>query len=159
MANSKTIELDGCPFLIGHSLHQALQQLRQDKLDRPIWIDAICIDQADNSEKAEQVAMMRDIYKRAECVVVWLGTTVRDGAHEGSWDGHTAHKQHSCFQISPFLTAMARDCHFHELPGSPVCEDAHCPASMDVRRQYEQECFLSWPFILAELEKRFDAMW
>jgi hypothetical protein len=38
-----------------------------------IWIDAICINQADNREKESQVQMMGDIYHRAFNVVVWLG--------------------------------------------------------------------------------------
>lgn len=39
----------------------------------PFWIDAMCIDQATNSEKNHQVTMMGDIYKSARLVNVWLG--------------------------------------------------------------------------------------
>lgn len=41
--------------------------------DHKIWIDAICINQADDAEKAVQVAAMRNIYLNAEKVIVWLG--------------------------------------------------------------------------------------
>lgn len=40
---------------------------------RALWVDAICINQADVRERSEQVAIMRDIYQHAERVLVWLG--------------------------------------------------------------------------------------
>ncbi len=45
---------------------------------RPItctfWIDAICINQADDMEKSHQVRLMTDIYSRASSVWAWLGS-------------------------------------------------------------------------------------
>jgi hypothetical protein len=38
-----------------------------------IWIDAICINQVDQVEKASQLMLMGDIYTWAEMVYVWLG--------------------------------------------------------------------------------------
>ncbi|KAK2615941.1 hypothetical protein N8I77_002662 [Diaporthe amygdali] len=38
-----------------------------------LWIDALCINQADNDEKASQVAMMGRIYAATTSVTVWLG--------------------------------------------------------------------------------------
>ena len=40
---------------------------------RPMWIDAISINQEDTQERNSQVAIMSDIYSRAESVIVWLG--------------------------------------------------------------------------------------
>ena len=37
------------------------------------WIDAICIDQASIHERNHQVGLMKDIYKQATDVYVWLG--------------------------------------------------------------------------------------
>ena len=37
------------------------------------WIDAICIQQSDVSERNHQVRMMGLIYKRAAFVLAWLG--------------------------------------------------------------------------------------
>ncbi|KAI1281147.1 heterokaryon incompatibility protein-domain-containing protein [Xylaria sp. FL0933] len=39
----------------------------------PVWIDAICINQNDLSERAQQVKMMRQIYQTASTVKIWLG--------------------------------------------------------------------------------------
>jgi hypothetical protein len=37
------------------------------------WVDAICINQADLDERAQQVKQMRDIYQSAEEVIIDLG--------------------------------------------------------------------------------------
>jgi hypothetical protein len=39
----------------------------------PVWIDQICIDQSNNSEKSEQVRMMHKIYGSATCTIIYLG--------------------------------------------------------------------------------------
>ncbi|KAI0549933.1 HET-domain-containing protein [Xylaria curta] len=44
------------------------------------WIDAICIDQENETEKNAQVAMMDQIYQKAESVLVWLG---KEDEHTG----------------------------------------------------------------------------
>ncbi|RYC78789.1 hypothetical protein BFJ63_vAg18338 [Fusarium oxysporum f. sp. narcissi] len=38
-----------------------------------LWIDQICIDQSNNTEKSDQVRMMSEIYSRASQVLIWLG--------------------------------------------------------------------------------------
>lgn len=38
-----------------------------------LWIDAICINQHDSSEKAEQIPLMTQIFRDAQQVLVWLG--------------------------------------------------------------------------------------
>lgn len=43
-------------------------------LSRVLWIDAICINQADAAEKGPQVAMMGSIYQSASRVIAWLGS-------------------------------------------------------------------------------------
>ena len=45
---------------------------------RTIWIDAICINQNDTAERSHQVLFMKDIYARASCVVVWIGSAADD---------------------------------------------------------------------------------
>ena len=47
--------------------------VRLNLYDLWIWIDAICINQADDEEKSRQVQMMRDIYSGAALTLVWLG--------------------------------------------------------------------------------------
>ena len=40
---------------------------------RTIWIDCICINQRDDHEKARQVSLMSEIYRRANRTIIWLG--------------------------------------------------------------------------------------
>jgi hypothetical protein len=42
-------------------------------ISAPVWIDSICIDQANVQEKGKQVAMMDLIFKHAAMVHFWLG--------------------------------------------------------------------------------------
>jgi Heterokaryon incompatibility protein (HET) len=45
---------------------------------RTLWVDAICINQKDDEEKAMQVSNMHHIFSRAKSVVVWLGADRED---------------------------------------------------------------------------------
>ncbi|KAI0964793.1 heterokaryon incompatibility protein-domain-containing protein [Xylaria arbuscula] len=58
---------------ITQNLVTALRHLRHPDEARILWIDAICIDQSNLNEKSSQVAIMGDIYKHAQQVIVWLG--------------------------------------------------------------------------------------
>ena len=55
------------------NLATALRYLRRPNESRHLWVDAICIDQQNLSERGEQVERMGIIYSRAQRVVVWLG--------------------------------------------------------------------------------------
>jgi hypothetical protein len=68
----KTIFTDGKMLRVRSNLHDALLFLRQ-KRSLLLWIDAICINQADKVERSQQVGIMPHIYSRASTVLVWLG--------------------------------------------------------------------------------------
>jgi Heterokaryon incompatibility protein (HET) len=55
------------------NLHSALRYLRWPDFRRTLWVDAICINQKDVSEKTQQVQRMREIYAQAAAVLIWLG--------------------------------------------------------------------------------------
>lgn len=67
-----TISLDGRPYPTASNLHSALRRLQRED-DRCLWVDALCVNQADDQERSTQVAMMGSIYKRASSVLVYLG--------------------------------------------------------------------------------------
>ncbi|KAL7906018.1 heterokaryon incompatibility protein domain-containing protein [Trichoderma velutinum] len=69
---SQPIECDGATLLITQNCMAAMRRLRSMG-DLTLWIDGICIDQTSTAERSAQVALMRDIYKQAAEVVVWLG--------------------------------------------------------------------------------------
>jgi hypothetical protein len=64
--------LNHSAFLVSSSLHNALHHLRYASQERKIWIDAICINQADIAERNGHVATMRNIYQNATRVIVWI---------------------------------------------------------------------------------------
>ena len=60
------------------NLFTALQHLRFEDKARTLWADAVCINQEDDDEKSKQVALMPQIYSRAEQVLIWLGEETRE---------------------------------------------------------------------------------
>ncbi|KAJ1328942.1 HET domain-containing protein [Microdochium nivale] len=62
----------GSDIMITENCYQALWHIRERRDSTPIWIDAICINQANAEEKADQVAMMDVIYQSAQLVYVWM---------------------------------------------------------------------------------------
>ena len=58
------------------NLWDALQYLRPYRGLRMVWIDAICINQNNTSEREQQVAKMWKIYNRCLRTVVWLGVDI-----------------------------------------------------------------------------------
>jgi hypothetical protein len=55
------------------NLAKALRSLRYENKTRVLWIDSVCINQADDNERSDQIPLMDQIYKWAENVCVWLG--------------------------------------------------------------------------------------
>jgi hypothetical protein len=69
---------DGQRLSISTNVALMLRHFRKSGSPRNLWIDAICINQADWKEKAEQVRAMGTIYERADKVHVWLGPAVAE---------------------------------------------------------------------------------
>ncbi|RSL53631.1 hypothetical protein CEP53_007692 [Fusarium sp. AF-6] len=65
-------------LMVGQNLFVALQHLRRVDKPRTMWIDAVCINQEDISERSSQVRNMGNVYRFASRVVVWLGETNKD---------------------------------------------------------------------------------
>lgn len=73
-APPRTIICNGATLDVFKNLHNALIQLQElGWTSTAIWIDAICINQRDDTEKSAQVNMMGDIFRAASRVIVWLG--------------------------------------------------------------------------------------
>ncbi|KAH7355364.1 heterokaryon incompatibility protein-domain-containing protein [Rhexocercosporidium sp. MPI-PUGE-AT-0058] len=67
------ILLNGRKFLARENLWLALYQMQNTTDPVVIWIDAVCIDQENISERDHQVRKMKAIYEQANNVMVWLG--------------------------------------------------------------------------------------
>ncbi|KAK3672080.1 hypothetical protein LTR78_008050 [Recurvomyces mirabilis] len=69
----RVITVNRSPCYVTSNLEAALRRLRQPKARRRIWVDAICINQADMDERSSQVMQMGQIYRNADRVIIWLG--------------------------------------------------------------------------------------
>ena len=83
-AADRTLSLDNTPFSIKPNLEAALRELSKGKVERLLWIDAICINQADLNERNEQVRMMSSIYRQATRVVIWIGPRWTGGKNDAA---------------------------------------------------------------------------
>ncbi|KAI9878947.1 MAG: hypothetical protein M1830_010065 [Pleopsidium flavum] len=76
--DSHTISCDNEDICVTVNLKSALLRLRSPVLQRKLWIDQICINQDELQERNEQVALMGDIYRKAQQVLIWLGEEDED---------------------------------------------------------------------------------
>ncbi|GIZ45998.1 hypothetical protein CKM354_000914100 [Cercospora kikuchii] len=65
--------LNGLRLNITKNLAEGLRRLRSRIESKQLWIDAVCINQCDLTERSSQVAIMFDIYRLARNLIVWLG--------------------------------------------------------------------------------------
>jgi len=76
---------DGTTAQITASLAAALRALRRGNAPRVLWVDALCVNQADLDEKQHQVPMMGKIYRAASAVQIWLGNDTPEGTIAASF--------------------------------------------------------------------------
>lgn len=69
---TRVVLCNGTVMNVHQNLYDALVQLRKSS-PGDYWIDAMCINQSDLAERAQQVLIMSLIYGCAETVSVWLG--------------------------------------------------------------------------------------
>lgn len=72
---------DKCTLRVSQNLEEALRHLRYRDRSRTLWVDAVCINQSDLTERSQQVLLMGDIYRMAHRVVVWLGPEADDSTY------------------------------------------------------------------------------
>jgi Heterokaryon incompatibility protein (HET) len=58
--------------IVSNTVYLLLQSLQSDSA-RPLWIDSICINQDDITEKQFQISLMRKVYSSATRVIAWVG--------------------------------------------------------------------------------------
>ncbi|KIM97328.1 hypothetical protein OIDMADRAFT_89642, partial [Oidiodendron maius Zn] len=69
----RPISINGDTFHVRENLWWALYHLRSTGYVVMLWIDALCINQADIDERNSQVRQMDRIYTDAEEVIIWVG--------------------------------------------------------------------------------------
>lgn len=79
LSNTVPIIVDECQVPVTTNLEAALRQLHLRGYHR-VWVDALCINQEDQEERGSQVQIMRQIYSRADEVIIWVGPADDDTA-------------------------------------------------------------------------------
>ncbi|KAF5663647.1 Heterokaryon incompatibility protein [Fusarium heterosporum] len=83
--NTKAILVNGVRCNVFANLHHALTvvrhhwKTRHQQQELLLWVDQICINQANLAERSHQVGFMRDIYRYAEQTFICLSTTRTEG--------------------------------------------------------------------------------
>jgi hypothetical protein len=72
--------VNDCQHLVTVNLESALRRLRQNDSDLTLWVDALSINQSDNSERTEQVKLMHLIFGQSEETIVYLGEVANHGS-------------------------------------------------------------------------------
>lgn len=81
----RPITVDGKIFDVPENLDEGLRAFRKRRKPRTLWVDYICINQADVEEKNTQVPLMGRLYSTAPSVLVWLGPSTRNIELAISW--------------------------------------------------------------------------
>ena len=69
------ILLDDISIELMPNLHSAMRALRRVDEDTHIWIDALCINEYDSTEKKLHMPLMVEVYLLSNSVAIWLGET------------------------------------------------------------------------------------
>lgn len=78
---TSSLMCDGIEVKVTGTIYSLLRCLRHEDSPRRLWIDAVCINQADIQERNFQVSLMKQIYANASRVLIWLGDQQDD-----TWD-------------------------------------------------------------------------
>ncbi|KAL9616604.1 MAG: hypothetical protein Q9160_008549 [Pyrenula sp. 1 TL-2023] len=84
---TRPVNVNGRTFFVRRNLERALRRFRDQEEKTWIWIDAICINQADVDERNKHIPYMHMVYQRAAKVVVWLG----DASGDSEWLAEQVH--------------------------------------------------------------------
>lgn len=69
----QSLDCAGSSVYVTSNVRDFLRYLATEGVPHYIWIDGLCINQVDISEKNHQVSFMKNIYTKASKVVIWLG--------------------------------------------------------------------------------------
>ncbi|KAK4444257.1 heterokaryon incompatibility protein-domain-containing protein [Podospora aff. communis PSN243] len=133
--DTEAIQVNGHEFHATRNLVLALSQMAatQRHATDALWVDAICINQVDASERSSQVGIMDQIYQNAREVLCWLGPE----------DKSTA----TAMQLVKMLSRDVKDFHSSDTPSSPTEHllFAHLenPLYLDLIRQLPKNNFMT----------------
>ena len=115
-ANTRPILLDGHNHEVTVNLELALRNLGLRASEpQKFWIDALCVNQQDISERSQQVSLMNAIYKESRDAIVWLG----------EWDPGTPSNKAAIQRTYAVLEDLASDKHLRNIPLLSDSDDSY----------------------------------
>jgi hypothetical protein len=107
---NEAIFVNGTLLKVRTNLYEALLTLRKSHIVAPwLWVDALCINQADETERSHQVTLIKDIFAGAMTVHIWLGMAVT-----GSQELFEIVKEHAMEEYSTWLCADLKENEFDQ---------------------------------------------
>jgi hypothetical protein len=96
------IFLNGIQKQVTPNLFEALKVLKDSTKGRSLWVDALCINQDDRSERSQQVQLMGQIYSKAERVLAWLGAGTNVQLQSALHD-YRSHRNEYMYDLSRYI--------------------------------------------------------
>ena len=121
---TRSILVDDCTLDITENLYDCLIQLSQPRTSNAwlLWIDAICINQANVDERGNQVSIMANIYECATNLVIWLGHGESEKDDEQAMDALSIYEDGTLDEdIYKRECAVVKDL-YSSLIGSPISD-------------------------------------
>lgn len=109
---TESVQSAGNDLAITSSLASALRRLRYNNGVRRIWVDAVSINQQDDTEKNHQLPLMAQIYENSQRVLAWLG--------DGDEQTHTAIQQLRELSRSSAIYGINPESWFNEFEGDDL---------------------------------------
>jgi hypothetical protein len=129
---SISIQVNSLDFYIRPHLFSFFEQVH-GSCEGFLWIDAICIDQTNVSERNHQVQLMGEVYSRASEVLIWLGDAVGDSDLAMDFMLNTSSRHSGC----PILNRQTADRGDY---GAMSCELDPCHWRMEFSEALLQLC-------------------
>ncbi|KAF6807599.1 heterokaryon incompatibility protein [Colletotrichum musicola] len=126
-------ELAGC-ISTTPNVTSLLRSLRYANEPRVLWIDAICINQANVSERNLQVRQMRHIYSHAQRVIIWLGLATENGESDCAFrflQRMGTYKKRLDHRDRRYASATSDDISEFSYDGSLTLSDLECGSDID----------------------------
>lgn len=105
VGETEAIRLNNGTARISATLFDALNVFRCGRDGTPLrlWVDAMCINQSDVTERNHQVRLMTDVYSRAEVVYVWLGVAGPNSSKAFQFMKHLHSVSHDASSLESYL--------------------------------------------------------
>lgn len=122
---TEPIQCDGKTLYVTANLWDSLVAVRRLNEARALWVDSICINQGDNTEKAQQVSLMAEIYRKSTRTLICVG--LNDGG------GHAEAVSGILTMVNHMMDEVFRDKDFSWKPDSFPWLSTEDPLASDPR--------------------------